>query len=379
MDLIQMKIGVKRVNKTIKQIMNIMDTIEYGFKDEFGKNILNYDPQKWDNDFENFYYLLTGEELLERKCGVCWDQVELERKLFAKTNLRFKTYFIYISDGDMLPSHTFLSFEEHDKYYWFEHSWGIYKGIHEYDSELDLLLDVKKRFIKEHNYVSDNAYIFVYEYQKPREHISCEEFYKYIETQKLIKLNKPLYFYHLVSKKANMTNGLISLQYMYDNKMYNLFDHNISKYKNRILTEWGITKYKAKKQLTRNQYIDALNIFRGEHGSNYIYFFKYPPYKSLGNKIKTLSKYKDIYRININDEELQKLIIDIFYGYDMSNSDNKKLTKKYYEKVTKEEYFSQYDDKVEMNFSKLNHIGISFKNGNCPLKFLEKITWDREE
>lgn len=63
----------------------------------------------------------------------------------------------------------------------------------------------------------------------------------------------------------------------------------------------------------------------------------------------------------------------------MSNSDNKKLTKKYYEKVTKEEYFSQYDDKVEMNFSKLNHIGISFKNGNCPLKFLEKITWDREE
>lgn len=162
---------------------------------------------------------------------------------------------------------------------------------------------------------------------------------------------------------------------MYDNKMFELFDKNILKYKDRILNDWDIKKYKGKSNLTREQYIDALNIFRGKHGSNYIYFFRYAPYKKLGNKIHELAKYKDIYRININDEEVQKSITDIFYGYDMSNSNNKPLDKKYYENISQEQYFSKYDDNLSMNFSTLNHISISFKNGNCPLEFLEKVDW----
>jgi hypothetical protein len=84
-------------------------------------------------------------------------------------------------------------------------------------------------------------------------------------------------------------------------------------------------------------------------------------------------KYKDIYKININDEEIMKNIKDIFYGYDMSSSDNKLLDKNYYEKITKEDYFSKYDDSLKMNFKTLNHIGISFKGGNCPMNFLEKV------
>lgn len=165
---------------------------------------------------------------------------------------------------------------------------------------------------------------------------------------------------------------------MYDNKMFELFDKNALKYKDRILNDWNIKKYKGKSNLTREQYIDALNIFRGKHGSNYIYFFRYAPYKKLGNKINELAKHKDIYRININDEEVQKSIADIFYGYDMSNSDNKLLDKKYYETITKKDYFLKYDDNLPMNFSTLNHIGISFKNGNCPLEFLEKVDWSEK-
>ena len=362
------------ISKT-NEIMDIMNSIEYGFKDKNGENIIDIDIQKWDNEFNNFYYLQTPDELLKSKCGVCWDQVELERKLFQDNNLKFKTYFIYIVDHDMLPSHTFLTYEIDNKNYWFEHSWGAYKGIHEYNTELELLLDVKKKFIEEHNYVSENSYIYIYEYQKPKKHITCDEFYKYIETQKLIKINEPLYFYHLVNKDADMTNGLISLQYMYDNKMFELFDKNVLKYKTRILNDWDIDKYKDKNELTREEYIEALNIFRGEYGSNYLYFFRYAPYKKLGDKINELSKYKDIYRININDEEVQKQITDIFYGFDMSNSDNKLLDKKYYECITEEEYFSKYDDSITMNFSKLNHISISFKNGNCPNELLEKVNW----
>ena len=373
--MILMKIGVKMKNEEINKIMNIMEDIEYGFKDQNGENIINVNSQKWDNEFNEFYYLQTPEELLQTKCGVCWDQVELERKLFQDNNMIFKTYFIYITDNDMLPSHTFLTFKDENKYYWFEHSWGKYKGIHEYKSEMDLLLDVKEKFRQDHNYISEDSFIYIYEYEKPKDHIKCDEFYKYIETQKLVKTNKPLYFYHLINKDANMSHGLVSLQYMYDYKMFELFDKDVLKYKTRIVNDWNIEKYKGKKNLTREEYIDALNIFRGNHGSNYIYFFRYAPFKKLGIKIDELYKYKDIYRLNINDEEVQKYIIDIFYGFDMSNSDNKLLDKKYYENISQEEYFSKYDDALAMNFSTLNHIGISFKNGNCPLEFLEKVDW----
>ena len=131
--------------KTVDKIMNLMDSIEYGFKDEDGNNIINTNSKKWDEEFENFYYLQTPEELMQSQCGVCWDQVELERKLFSENGIIVKTYFIYMADKDMLPSHTFLTFET-------------------------------------------NANLYLYEYQKPKEHISCNDFYKYIETQKLIEI-----------------------------------------------------------------------------------------------------------------------------------------------------------------------------------------------
>lgn len=197
-----------------------------------------------------------------------------------------------------------------------------------------------------------------------------------IKSNQITKKNEPLYFYHLVDKNADMSKGLLSLQYMYDNKMYALFDKNVLKYKNRILREWNLEKYRGKDDLTKEDYIEALTVFRGENGPNYIYFFRYAPYKNLGDKISELSKYKDIYRININDEKVQKSIVEIFYGYDMSSSDNKLLDRKYYENISKEEYFSKYDDTLSMNFSTLNHIGISFKHGVCPLEFLEKINWE---
>ena len=175
--------------KAINSIMETMNTIEYGYLDDNGKNIIS-DIQKWDNEFHIFYKLLTPDELLKTKCGVCWDQVELERKFFRDINIKAKTYFIYIKDGDMLPSHTFLTFEYNNKHYWFEHSWYIYKGIHEYETEQDLLNSVKNNFLKEHNHIRDNSKLYLYDYNAPMSHITCDEFYKYIETQKLIIYEK---------------------------------------------------------------------------------------------------------------------------------------------------------------------------------------------
>lgn len=160
---------------------------------------------------------------------------------------------------------------------------------------------------------------------------------------------------------------------MYEHELFDLFDANVSKYKERIVNYWNIERYKNKTDLSREEYIDALNIFRGKLGASYIYFFKFPPYKELGNNMQKILENKDIYRININDEKVRNHIIDIFYGYHMSNSDNKILDKSYYENVTKNEYFKNYNDNQEPIFATLNHIGIVFKDDYCPRDLIEKV------
>ena len=186
-------------------------------------------------------------------------------------------------------------------------------------------------------------------------------------------MDKPLYFYHIVNKDVDMSKGLLSLKYMYDNKMYDLFDKYVDKYKERIVNYWNIDKYKNKNTLTREEYLDGLKCYRGDNGDRYIYFFRYQPLDNLGSNMSNILKYKDIYRININDPKVKESIEEIFYGYDMSNSDNNKLDREYYEKISEEEYFSKYDDSNKMLFSTLNHIGIVFKDDYCKIDLLEKM------
>lgn len=169
-------------------VMQVMETIEYGFLDEFGENIYNKSEEEWDK-FSEFYYLLSPEELLDKKCGVCWDQVELERKLFKDFGIATKTYFIYISDGDIVPSHTFLVYEDDGKYCWFEHSWEIYVGIHEYESLNELFVDVKKKFVDFNRFMTSSKDIYMFEYDVPPVHIGCDDFYRFVERQKEININ----------------------------------------------------------------------------------------------------------------------------------------------------------------------------------------------
>lgn len=169
----------------IQKIMDIMEQIEYGFLDNNGNNI--FDDLEVEYTFNKIYYLMSPEELLKKKVGVCWDQVELERKLFEESNIKNETYFIYIDDKNNLPSHTFLVYYVDNKVYWFEHSWFDEKGIHEYNNLNDLLNDVEIKFIKSReNEVPNGLDVHIYKYNKPNYNISCDEFYNYIFTQKKI-------------------------------------------------------------------------------------------------------------------------------------------------------------------------------------------------
>ena len=169
----------------IKKIMNVMEQIEYGFLDNNGNNICT--NESLEDTFDKVYYLMSPEELLNKRIGVCWDQVELERKLFDEFNIKNETYFIYIDDKKKLPSHTFLVFYMNNKIYWFEHSWFNEKGIHEYNNLNELLNDVETKFVKSReDEVSKDLDVYIYKYNKPNYNISCDEFYKYIFTQNKI-------------------------------------------------------------------------------------------------------------------------------------------------------------------------------------------------
>ena len=167
-------------------ILENLNDIEYGFVDN-EKNIYPDDLKDWSKNFGEIYHLQSPQELIKNKYGVCWDQVELERFYLDKENIESKSYFIIAYDKKQEPTHTFIVIES-DKYYWFEHSWEPYCGIHEYESLNDLLNDVKSKFeesIKKQN-VKEYE-LKIYEYSKPKYNLSCIDFMKHCE--KGIKIN----------------------------------------------------------------------------------------------------------------------------------------------------------------------------------------------
>ena len=157
------------------EIMDLMKDIEYGWID---KN--NNKHSVVDETYSDNYILQSPNEVIKNKIGVCWDQVELERYYFKGNDWNVKTYFLVHYDGDKCPTHTFLTFEKNKKYYWFEHSWERFRGIHEYQSLKELLFDIRDKFIKyelDNDFVPEN--LVLHEYKKPNYHISVQEFYNH--------------------------------------------------------------------------------------------------------------------------------------------------------------------------------------------------------
>lgn len=168
------------------EIMDLMQEIEYGWIDKNNNKHSNIDETYTDN-----YILQSPNEVIKNKIGVCWDQVELERYYFKGNDWNVKTYFLVHYDGDKCPTHTFLTFEKNNKYYWFEHSWESFRGIHEYKSLKELLFDIKDKFIQyelDNNFISEN--LVLHEYKKPKYHILVQEFYNHCDYGTYIDFKK---------------------------------------------------------------------------------------------------------------------------------------------------------------------------------------------
>ena len=119
--------------------MKNLQSIDYGWIDKSGGR-----HEKLGSDFASEYRLQLGDECYKNQLGVCWDQVEYEASFLDASGIENQSYFIYYDDKDKLPSHTFLVVKLGGKYLWIEHAWEKFAGIHEYDSEDELLKDIKK-------------------------------------------------------------------------------------------------------------------------------------------------------------------------------------------------------------------------------------------
>ena len=166
----------------LEEIMSKFDDINYGY---LYKGIDIYPHKKWNKKFNEIYKLQINNELEKTKYGVCWDQVELERYYFEKANLNFNSYFIVNDDNKKYETHTFIIVNLNNKYYWFEHSFEKYRGIHEFNSLEDALKHIKDVFIK---WINDDTNILIYEYEKPNKHLTCNEFYDYCQNGKEVKI-----------------------------------------------------------------------------------------------------------------------------------------------------------------------------------------------
>lgn len=165
-----------------QKLLAFMDNIKYGWISKKDNHIKNGDENFYDE-----YFLQSPSQLLDTKHGLCWDQVELERDWFLKNKYQIKTFFMWfeVDYENKYPTHTFLVYKKENKYYWFEHSFYDYKGIHEYNSYELLIEDVKQKQLDysiKNNVVEKMGYslIKIYEYGIPKNGSNVNEYIKFV-------------------------------------------------------------------------------------------------------------------------------------------------------------------------------------------------------
>lgn len=115
----------------------IHENIKYGWTNKKGEFREYDDPRTFEE-----YYFHSPEETIDRKSGLCGDQVLLEKRWFdnKKIENHIVTFGFKNNDGKRIGGgHTFLIYIENGKYYYFENSFAPCANIIEFDSLAELI------------------------------------------------------------------------------------------------------------------------------------------------------------------------------------------------------------------------------------------------
>ena len=166
------------------KFMNI--NIKYGFKGKNGKKYSDQFSEEW-NDWYKQCIVQTGEEVLKSGIGTCWDQVELERLWFENHNYEIKTFFIWfeIECENNYPTHTFLLYKKDNKWYWFEHAFEDYRGIHEFisiDEAIEYVISKHLEYAVNNGIAKseDRKLIVTYEYSKLEKTVNVDDYINHV-------------------------------------------------------------------------------------------------------------------------------------------------------------------------------------------------------
>ncbi len=161
--------------KNPQELSKFMEFINYKWMDQNGLFHDELSP-----DMYKTYSLMTPDEVIENKSGICTDQVELERDWFEQHNYQYEVLNIQIWRKDTAPGHVLLIYSENNKWYWFENAWESYKGIHAYSTRAKLIEDVRNKFIIQ-NSILENELINlkIESFPKYPQHFSYEDMDNY--------------------------------------------------------------------------------------------------------------------------------------------------------------------------------------------------------
>ena len=157
----------------LEEVMQQMDEISYGWLDIYGRKHINTLDQ-----LTKLYRVSSPEEVLENKLGICFDQVELERKLFE---LDYETQSFAIFTHLMV--HSFLILHKDEDYIYFEHSSPKSKGTYHFCKAEEALAFATQRF-KENHHIKDSSKVDLVPYPPLQQGITFSELKDIIYQQK---------------------------------------------------------------------------------------------------------------------------------------------------------------------------------------------------
>ena len=125
-----------------------------------------------DFDYKEFDTLMSTQDVGYYGEGSCHDQVMYELEALSCLGLDPYAKFLMAVDKDNVgeETHSFAYWLEDGKAYWFENAWEDYRGIHEFDSESEML-DTIITYFKERN---PRKYIYMSTFN-PEDHAVGED------------------------------------------------------------------------------------------------------------------------------------------------------------------------------------------------------------
>ena len=349
-----------------------------------------------DPEWESHYRFLSYDEFVETKTGICWDYTNYARHVFLKNHIPFKQYFMMCEVPGYM-THTFVLCDyEDDQVVLVESAFkeidDMIGGIKVFDNfreatrfiasmmfSLDSISSKVNSFkydvIEFHGhpqYHSTGKEYVEWMYERDENEVvyqstaTIEEYHKFKEE---MSAGKHMYFYHLLPNDVHLdSKGLKTPEYVYKVEgNRSLYLQMVDKYRNRLCNGWGIYPDRDPESLAPKEIYDGINKFRQDpDGNNRIYMFRYPPTPDLGPNMKKTLDGKTIYAFDILNPKNKEYIKSIHWGFKDSHTDNEALTREYYEDITPEEYFANYDDDSPMLFASLSHISITPSKGYIP-------------